>query len=173
MVTMPFVLNVLFILIFSFHFLVLFFFLPREIVHTYCVLLCVVFLWIFLLLIKKTFKRNLENCSPVSSVGFCEKATASSWDSWSNSKTFIVMQAGKTAHKRTAYHPMPHTQKTQGTRFFFCLLFLSSFLWPRYSSTSLRNTSSMPQSSLGGSTCTSGGCTHARKTHGAEFGKPE
>lgn len=63
-----------------------------------------------------------------------------------------------------AYHPMPpHSDNTRHKVLFF-FFFFSFFLWPCYPSASLRNTSSTPQSSLGGSTCTSSGCTHVRRT---------
>lgn len=85
-------------------------------------------------------------------------------------KTFIIMQAGKTlTHICTAYHPMPHTQKTQGTRSSFSF---SLFFWPCYPSASLRSTSSMPQRSLGVSTRTSSGCRRARRFV-VELHKPE
>lgn len=148
---MPFFSN----LLFNFHCIFLFWLFLFQ--HTYRIptyILCVTVCSVFMDFYQQDFFENSIK-SQLCFVWFCEKATASSLDTSSNFYTLLC----------TLVKPLTHTlRKTQGTRFIFFLPFSFFFFWPCYPSVLLRNTSSMPQCSLGGSTCTSSGCTHVRRT---------
>lgn len=70
-------------------------------------------------------------------------------------KTFVSMQAGKTSQKITQKHTIPCPTLRKHKAFCFLFLFFFSLPLALLSICALRNISSMPQSSLGGSTCTS------------------